>query len=389
MNLRQNKLGDLVTITGGGTPDKKQDRYWGGTIPWATVKDFTGIELSKTQDNITEEGLYNSAANLIPPGRVIMPTRMGLGKAAINTIPLAINQDLKALTCSERINVRYLLHFILFSGTQIEKMGTGATVKGINLNQLKSIKVPLPPLPIQKKIASILEKAELARQKRRQATRLTDEFLKSTFLEMFGDPIKNPKGWDIIYLNDVCSKITDGEHLNPEFVQDGIPMVMAKNVVTTGIDFNEIKYISLEDYKKFSKKCYSEYQDILIVSRGATIGRCTLVNTDRQFSLMGSVILIKPKRNLIKPFYLNSLLSHPAYQSKLYKTSSSSAQNAIYLSHLKKISIPVPPFELQEHFAGLFIKTNKLKEKQRESEKELDNLFNSLIQKAFRGGIGS
>ena len=90
-------LGDIVTIKGGGTPDKSEPKYWGGDVPWASVKDFKSTEISSTIDSITDLGVVNSATNLIPAGNLLVPTRMAVGKVAINTIDLAINQDIKAL----------------------------------------------------------------------------------------------------------------------------------------------------------------------------------------------------------------------------------------------------------------------------------------------------
>ena len=120
------RLSDLVLKhLGGGTPSKLNASFWNGDIPWASVKDLKGTVLSTTQDSITEEGLNNSSSNLIPAGTVIVCTRMGLGKVAINTVPVAINQDLRALFLSEKIDKNYFLHF--YSGMNIE--GAGTTVK--------------------------------------------------------------------------------------------------------------------------------------------------------------------------------------------------------------------------------------------------------------------
>jgi len=106
-------LGQLVTIKGGGTPNKAIHSYWNGTVPWATVKDFTSSEITATVDRITELGVKNSATNVIPAGAVIVPTRMAVGKAAINAIDLAINQDLKALIPGPLLDCRYLRHVLL------------------------------------------------------------------------------------------------------------------------------------------------------------------------------------------------------------------------------------------------------------------------------------
>ena len=124
-------LGEVVEIKGGGTPDKSVDAYWQGSIPWASVKDFKSNYITKTVDSITELGLNNSASNLIPAGFIIVPTRMAVGKAAINRIDLAINQDLKALFPNEKVLIPYLLHALLNNSLHLERQATGATVKGI------------------------------------------------------------------------------------------------------------------------------------------------------------------------------------------------------------------------------------------------------------------
>ena len=103
------KLGEVLSFKGGGTPSKKSPEYWGGDIPWASVKDFKTTVLSKTQDSITSLGVSNSATNIIPKGSIIIPTRMALGKVAVNTVDMAINQDLKAVVAPDFIALKISL----------------------------------------------------------------------------------------------------------------------------------------------------------------------------------------------------------------------------------------------------------------------------------------
>jgi len=135
------KLGDLVTIKGGGTPSKKIDKYWNGDIPWASVKDLKSNKISKTVDSITELGVNNSATNLIPAGTIITATRMALGKFVINTIDLAINQDLKALFINDasKVDRDFLIRFLESKAQYIDGEGKGATVKGVTLDFLKAL----------------------------------------------------------------------------------------------------------------------------------------------------------------------------------------------------------------------------------------------------------
>jgi type I restriction enzyme S subunit len=136
---------------GGGTPPKDNPSYWDGNIHWASVKDIgKGKYIDRTIDRISEAGLAHSSSNLIPPGSLIVVTRMGLGKVSINRIPIAINQDLRALLLPSSASIDY--HFIFFKTREFE--GTGMTVKGIKVEDLLSMPFPMPPLNEQHRIAA-------------------------------------------------------------------------------------------------------------------------------------------------------------------------------------------------------------------------------------------
>ncbi|MGN0008243.1 MAG: restriction endonuclease subunit S [Desulfovibrionaceae bacterium] len=138
---------------GGGTPSKSDPSYWGGNIPWASVKDMKGERLNATEDFITEKGLTNSTSNLIPAGNIIVCMRMGLGKIAFNDIDVAINQDLRAFFLKGCISREYFFYF--YKSCQI--VGSGVTVKGIKIGELLSMPIPLPPLAEQRRIVARLE----------------------------------------------------------------------------------------------------------------------------------------------------------------------------------------------------------------------------------------
>jgi type I restriction enzyme, S subunit len=146
------RLGDIaLTITGGGTPSKNHPEYWHGDIPWASVKDLKEFNyVEKTQEYITEEGLKNSSANLIPAGRVIVCTRMGLGKVAISRVAMAINQDLKALELPVEIDPDFFL--LVYKALDIK--GAGMTVAGIKQDDLLALPVAIPPLEEQSLIVA-------------------------------------------------------------------------------------------------------------------------------------------------------------------------------------------------------------------------------------------
>ncbi|OGS74627.1 MAG: hypothetical protein A2063_10155, partial [Gallionellales bacterium GWA2_60_142] len=151
------RLGEVIEkFVGGGTPSRSSSQYWGGEIPWVTVKDFATFDARNAQEWITKAGLKNSASHLIPKGTLITSTRMALGKAVIYEVDVAINQDLKALFPKSELVTQYLYFWFQYYGQSIDELGSGSTVKGIALPDLKKIEFQLPPVPEQTAIAAIL-----------------------------------------------------------------------------------------------------------------------------------------------------------------------------------------------------------------------------------------
>lgn len=150
-------LGEIIEkFVGGGTPSRSIPHYWGDEIPWVTVKDFATFNPRHSQEAITREGLQHSASHLIPKGTLITSTRMALGKAVVYEVDVAINQDLKALFPKPVVETSYLYFWFQYHGQAIDELGSGSTVKGISLPDLRKIEFHLPPRPEQIAIATIL-----------------------------------------------------------------------------------------------------------------------------------------------------------------------------------------------------------------------------------------
>ncbi|QKG84703.1 hypothetical protein GXN76_09625 [Kroppenstedtia pulmonis] len=149
----------LDRVVGGGTPSRTVLEFWSGNIPWASVKDFKDgiLTINKTEEHISDKGLRNSASNLIDKGKVLVCTRMAVGRSAINTVPVAINQDIKALYTNDRLNEKFLLYFLKHVQSKMESISIGSTVKGIQVKDLLSLVIRVPSLPEQRRIAEILD----------------------------------------------------------------------------------------------------------------------------------------------------------------------------------------------------------------------------------------
>ncbi|EHH1203121.1 restriction endonuclease subunit S [Salmonella enterica subsp. enterica serovar Agona] len=151
------ELGSVIEkFIGGGTPSRSNGEYWGNQIPWVTVKDFSTFNPYSAQESITKKGLVSSASNLIPKGTLITSTRMALGKAVIYQVDVAINQDMKALVCGQKLSTEFLYFWFEANKNKIDELGSGSTVKGLSLPDLRKVSFLLPPKDEQTAIATIL-----------------------------------------------------------------------------------------------------------------------------------------------------------------------------------------------------------------------------------------
>ncbi|MGN6584945.1 MAG: restriction endonuclease subunit S [Rhizobiaceae bacterium] len=193
-------LGDVVDIKGGGTPSKANAAFWGGDIPWVSPKDMKRWEIEDAEDKITVEAIKRSATNLIPSDAILIVNRSGILKhtlpVGITRRPVAINQDIKALICGAHADARYIAHMVKASEPVILKWVRATTADNFSTDNLRQLEIPLPPLPEQRRIAAILDKADALRRKRKRAIELLDSLTQSIFLEMFGDPATNPKSFE-------------------------------------------------------------------------------------------------------------------------------------------------------------------------------------------------
>jgi len=173
---------------------------------------------------------------------------------------------------------RFVSHFFQTENywAQVAKGARGVAQPGVNATTLKALQIPLPPLAEQRWIAEVLDRAEAFRAKRRAALAQLDSLTQSLFLDLFGDPVSNPKGVKVVRLADVATRITDGVHQKPNYTETGVPFISVKDITTGKLIFDQCKFISVEDHEKFTKRCKPERLDILYTKVGATYGRIRL-----------------------------------------------------------------------------------------------------------------
>ena len=205
---------------------------------------------------------------------------------------------------------------------------------------------------------------------------------------MFGDPIKNTNQYKKEKLANLCIKITDGTHHSPPIVKEGIPYITAKHLNKGGLDFfKDPTYVSLEDHQKIYERCNPEKGDVLYIKDGATTGIAAINHYDFEFSMLSSLALIKVDFNKLNNYYLTHFLNNERVFRKITSGMNGGAIKRLTLKKINNIEVVVPPIELQNQFAGIIKKIEIQKELLQKSLEELENNFNSLMQRAFKGEL--
>lgn len=294
----------------------------------------------------------------------------------------AIKNTITLTPDPKQVTGKFLYYFLTF--VTLPKRGAGQPF--IAKGDIEPFEIPLPPLPEQIRIADMLSRAEKLIAQRKESLALLDELVKSRFVEMFGDPVRNEKGWRQVQIDDISDQVTDGEHTTPKRTEAGIMLLSARNVKNGYLDFDAgLDFIGPDEYARIARRCKPEINDILMSCSGS-VGRVALVSTVEPFSLVRSVALIKLKKILVEPRYVQFSMTTHHFQDQIRRSSKSSSQTNIFTGAIKKLLIPLPPLPLQNAFASFVEKTEALKRHYQQSLGELENLYGSLSQRAFGGG---
>jgi type I restriction enzyme S subunit len=250
----------------------------------------------------------------------------------------------------------------------------------------KAIKISFPPLPEQQRIVKLLDEADELRKLRAQADRRTAALIPALFHDMFGDVGLMSGGSRRVRLEEVADKVTDGEHLTPKRTTGGIKLLSARNVRDGFLDFTNVDYIGLEEHQRIKKRCDPECGDILISCSG-TIGRVAVVQTHEPFSLVRSVALVKLKKDVLRPMYLQYYLRTPFMAAKMSATANASSQANLFQNQIRALPVLIPEIALQDRFVERASEIRELEVEQTTSRECLEALFQSMLHRAFGGEL--
>ena len=314
--------------------------------------------------------------------QALLPRQYGFGSTEFHVVRPILG----------RLDGRYLHHFLRQARIRVEgerRMTGSGGQRRVPEDFLAHLSIPLPPLPEQRRIAAILDQADALRAKRREALAQLDSLTQSIFVEMFGDPVENPKGWQKRQLVTICEVASSKRVFVEELVNEGVPFYRGTEVGKLGED-QEVRpslFISAEHYERLKNEAGVPRQGDLLLPSICPDGRIFLVESDRPFYFKdGRVLWIKASQGSMNSLFLRYQLKR-IFAKNYAQIASGTTFAELKIFALKDTELCTPPLELQERFALIALSLNLQRSRSRSSLDELDALFASLQHRAFAGKL--
>ncbi len=338
-------------------------------------------KLLKYNDIIIEK---SGGSDKIPVGRVVF--------FDIDKSNYICNNFTSIIRCKNTLNSKYLFYYLYQNHKQnttayYQNKTTG--IRNLQLKRYLDTDIPIPPLPQQEKIVKVLDISSALVEKQKELLKKYDLFLKSKFIEMFGDPISNPMGWEVVKLEKFTTLVSSGS--TPKggqsvYLDEGeIRFIRSQNVRMNKMSYDGIYYISEEVYTKM-KRTQVQYNDVLLNITGASIGRTAIYKDKTRANVNQHVCIIRLNKQL-NNVYLNYFIATDSFQNKIISNQSGATREALNFTQIKKFDIFYPPLELQNKFASIVEKVEIIKEQETKKLQHLRVLHKSLMDKAFKGEI--
>lgn len=378
------KLGDICEIVSGSTPKTTIEEYWDGDVKWITPAELNEnvYIINDSVRKITKLAVEKTGLSSFPEGTVILSTREPIGKVAIAGCEMYCNQGFKNLICSEKIFNKYLYWFLKGNTMFLNSLGRGATFKEISKAIVSEIEINVPEIEEQHEIVKILEKVNTIIRFRKQELSVLDTLVKARFVEMFGDPVSNPYGYDKVALSDLADiKIGPfGSLLHKEdYIVGGHPLLNPSHIVDGRISPNNKLTISDEKYKELS--AYQLKTGDVVMGRRGEMGRCAVVSEEGFLCGTGS-ILIRTKGEVTAD-YIQKTISFPSFKKTIEDMAVGQTMPNLNVPIVSSFEIIKPPIEVQDRYYALVEQVDKSKVKVQKALDETQKLFDSLMQQYF------
>ncbi|WP_148629491.1 restriction endonuclease subunit S [Bacillus sp. E214] len=444
------RIGALTDVIGGGTPKSTKEEYYeNGTISWITPADLSGYQdmyIHKGKRNITELGLKESSAKVLPAHTVLLSSRAPIGYVAIASKELCTNQGFKSFVPSNAFYPKYLYWYLKFSKAYLESIASGSTFKELSAAKCKEIVLPLPPKNEQKRIADkverllskideakqLIEEAQQSFELRRAAildkafhgelskewretngtsdnvevekyldklrTDKISSIVKSNTLKVKSvnkedEPFILPKGWKWARLGELSYYVTSGSRdWSKYYSNEGSYFIRTQDINKNKLNLEQVAYVSLPE-KIEGKRSLVEQLDLLTTITGANVGKCALVEEQISEAYVSqSVALTKLIDKSMAKYVHLSLLSPSGGGAELENRAYGIGRPVLSLEDIKNIKLPIAPYKERQFIVNLVEKLLNIEEETKgilALKEKLNQLKQSILSKAFKGELGT
>lgn len=390
MTIPVKKISTFCKTGSGGTPSRSNNAFFeNGTIPWVKSGELKNRYITEVEEYITDLAVEKSSAKLVSKGSLLIAMYGAtVGEVSQLTFDATTNQAICNIQPDENVcDVNYLYRFLEASKSYLLSRRVGGGQPNISQSVIKDLDVPLPPLAEQRRIASILDQADELRQKRQQAIEKLDQLLQATFIEMFGDPVSNPKGWDLKPVGEISEsklgKMLDKKKQSSE--NDQYKYLRNANVQWFRFDLSDV--FEMEFNEKDRKNCELKFGDIL-VCEGGEPGRAAIWKNDLENCFFQKALhRVRLDMTQILPEYFVWLFWFYSKNGGFDDHITVATIAHLTGVKMKAMQVPIPPLSMQEEFQQKVNEIEVLKTTLENSSKLFESLFSSLQNQAFKGTL--
>ena len=387
------KIADVFEVARGGSPRPIQDYLTNSPdgLNWIMIGDASDGSkyITATKNRIKPEGLKKS--RMVHEGDFLLTNSMSFGRPYILKTSGCIHDGWLVLSPkTDKVSPDFF-YYLLGSEAlyrEFSRRAAGAVVKNLNSSLVRQVSIPFPPLAEQKRIAGILDAVDALRAKRRESLDQLDTLLQSTFLDMFGDPVSNPMGWENTKLIDLCDAgrgISYGVVQRGSHDPSGVPVIRIRDILGGEIDSEHLIQCSRSITSKYKRTILRGGE--LVISIRGTVGRiATVPPILKSGNITRELALIPLRADVIREFVLELIRTEPIFR-RLAEDVKGIAQKGINLRDLRELNVIQPPLKLQHRFSAIVESVERQKAHRRAHQAELDTLFASLQHRAFEGEL--
>lgn len=387
-----------VCQTGSGTtPSRERSDYYGGSIPWVKSGELRETEILRSEEHVTTAAMNETSLKLVPPGALLVAMYGAtVGRVGLLGIEATTNQAIcHVIPDRSKVDIRYMFHLLQSRASELVARGVGGAQPNISQATVKQLKIPLPPLEEQKRIAAILDQADALRRLRRRALDRLNTLGQAIFHEMFGISGSDFQNPDVPTVEDALSsgalvKIQDGNHgeRHPkvqDFQPNGTPFIMA-NCMREGKLLLDNAYHLPDHWLTYLRKGFAQAGDVLLSHKG-TLGQTAVVPNSQRCLILSPQVTFYRCGEGLSPHYLQYYFRTPSFQATLAKNGDQSTRAYIGLTRQRELPLIVPSFDQQVAFVSRMSEVDRKFASYRTAVCSAENLFTSLQHRAFQGAL--